>query len=48
MYFNRPVTTLKAIQKRAGRMVQVAEHLLSKCKVLSSNVRTTKKKKKKN
>jgi hypothetical protein len=33
--------------KRAGGFTQVTEHLLSKCKALSSNPSTTKKKKKK-
>jgi hypothetical protein len=31
-------------QKRAGRVAQVVEHLLSKCEALSSNSTTTEKK----
>jgi hypothetical protein len=39
------ILVLKTHEQRAGRLTQVAEHLSSKCKALSSNPSITKNKK---
>jgi CRISPR/Cas system-associated protein Cas7 (RAMP superfamily) len=41
----RPCSKNKNKAKRAGGVIKAVEHLLSKCKALSSNPSTTKKKK---